>query len=41
MDYNPEYVLQLAILINLLEKKVITTDQYDESVKDLRKKFNI
>ncbi len=41
MDYNPEYVLQLAILINLLEKNVITIAQYDESVKDLRKKFNI
>lgn len=37
MDFNLEYVLQLAILINLLEKKVITIAQYDESVKDLRK----
>ena len=41
MSFNPEYVLQLAILINQLDKKVITIDQYDECVKNLRKKFNI
>ena len=41
MDFNPEYVLEPAILINQLEKKLITIAQYDQRVKDLRKKYNI
>lgn len=41
IDFNPEYVVQLAVLINLLEKKIITVDQYDESLKHLKEKCNI
>lgn len=41
IDFNPEYVVQLAVLINLLEKKIITVDQYDESLEHLKGKCNI
>lgn len=40
MNFNSEYVLQLAILINQLEKKVTAIAQYDQRLKDLRKKYN-
>lgn len=41
IDFNPEYVVQQAVLINLLEKKIITVDQYDESLEHLKGKCNI